>query len=173
MYLNLFPLQVNSPLAEVEEWVNERVGQSIQAGPATGVLHHFIIEPFLAHKPEEEYYICIHSHRWGEDWSVDSQPGQIIICFIPLKFLNWIKFITFSSQKRWHDSVYSRGRRWCGRRRCQSSQTRIRNRWNALFGRYQGQATHQRKQGITYMYMKTGLFFLGVGFQSGSSSMLI
>ena len=73
---SIIHIQVNAPLAEVEKWVDDRVGQTIQAGPASGVLHHFIVEPFLPHKPEEEYYICIHSHRWVRSIVFDLTTAQ-------------------------------------------------------------------------------------------------
>lgn len=34
-----------------------------KVGAATGKLRNFIIEPFVPHKPEEEYYVCIYSSR--------------------------------------------------------------------------------------------------------------
>ncbi len=37
-----------------------------QIGKATGKLRNFIIEPFLPHKQDEEAYICIYSHRFGD-----------------------------------------------------------------------------------------------------------
>lgn len=37
-----------------------------QVGKACGRLTNFIIEPFCTHKPEEEVYVCIYSHRNGD-----------------------------------------------------------------------------------------------------------
>ncbi len=34
-----------------------------QVGAAKGKLKHFIIEPFVAHKQEEEFYVCIYCER--------------------------------------------------------------------------------------------------------------
>lgn len=33
---------------------------------ATGKLRNFIIEPFIQHKPNEEVYVCIYSHRYAD-----------------------------------------------------------------------------------------------------------
>ena len=35
----------------------------MQVGEATGVLHNFIVEPFIPHAQNEEGYICIYSKR--------------------------------------------------------------------------------------------------------------
>lgn len=57
---------VNADIEGVKKWVSERMAKDIQIGKASGKLRHFIIEPFLPHKQEEEAYICIYSHRLGD-----------------------------------------------------------------------------------------------------------
>ena len=37
-----------------------------KVGKASGILNNFIIEPFIAHTQQEEFYICIYSNRDGE-----------------------------------------------------------------------------------------------------------
>ncbi|KZS14350.1 ATP-citrate synthase [Daphnia magna] len=59
-------IKVNVDLAQVQEWVNERIDKDVQVGKATGKLRRFIIEPFIAHKDEEEAYVCIYSERNGD-----------------------------------------------------------------------------------------------------------
>ena len=56
-------IKVNASLAEVKQWVGERLGKDQKIGKATGKLRSFIIEPFVAHKQEEEAYVCIYSVR--------------------------------------------------------------------------------------------------------------
>lgn len=56
-------IKVNVDFATVQEWVKERMGKDQKIGKATGKLRKFIIEPFLAHKDEEEAYVCILSSR--------------------------------------------------------------------------------------------------------------
>ena len=56
-------IKVNVDFAQVKEWVVERMGKDQVIGKATGKLRRFIIEPFLAHKQEEEAYVCIYSTR--------------------------------------------------------------------------------------------------------------
>ncbi|XP_076468519.1 LOW QUALITY PROTEIN: ATP-citrate synthase-like [Babylonia areolata] len=53
-------------LAGVKEWLTNKLGKDFQIGAATGKLKNFIIEPFIAHKQEEEYYVCIYSHRYAD-----------------------------------------------------------------------------------------------------------
>ncbi|GAA6065717.1 ATP-citrate synthase [Tachysurus ichikawai] len=35
-------------------------------GKAKGILKNFLIEPFVAHKQEEEFYVCIYAAREGD-----------------------------------------------------------------------------------------------------------
>lgn len=37
------------------------------AGNVSGVLKTFIVEPFVPHQPADEYYVCIHSEREGDE----------------------------------------------------------------------------------------------------------
>ena len=41
------------------------MGREVTVGRTTGTLGTFIVEPFVAHKPEEEYYACIYATREG------------------------------------------------------------------------------------------------------------
>jgi len=59
-------IKVNASLEQVQQWVSERMNQDVQVGRATGKLRRFIIEPFIAHKDEEEAYVCIYSERHGD-----------------------------------------------------------------------------------------------------------
>jgi ATP citrate (pro-S)-lyase len=52
---------------QVQEWIAARMDREIQVEHATGTLDHFIVEPFLPHAQQDEYYICIQSDRDGEE----------------------------------------------------------------------------------------------------------
>ncbi len=58
-------LYVNKAWDEAKNWIRERMNKQvtiIQAtGETTGILTHFLIEPFVPH--EEEYYLAITTHR--------------------------------------------------------------------------------------------------------------
>lgn len=59
-------IKVNIDLSQVQQWVDERINQEIQVGKASGKLRRFIIEPFIAHKDDEEAYVCVYSERNGD-----------------------------------------------------------------------------------------------------------
>ena len=62
--------------AGVKNWIVERMGKEIQVEHVTGTLDHFIVEPFVPHnEATDEYYICIQSHREGEEILFYSQGG--------------------------------------------------------------------------------------------------
>ena len=50
-------VRVDATLSEVQEWVSERMGRELIVEKATGKLCNFIVEPFLPHKPQEEFYV--------------------------------------------------------------------------------------------------------------------
>lgn len=52
-------VKVNANLKEVQEWVSERMDTEFTVDKAVGKLNNFIVEPFVAHKQEEEFYV-----RW-------------------------------------------------------------------------------------------------------------
>ncbi|KAF1787032.1 ATP-citrate synthase, citrate-binding domain [Phytophthora cactorum] len=60
-------LLLNATWAEVQDWVWERINKPIQVETVTGVLTHFIVEPFIKHGAADEHYVCIVSNRDGEE----------------------------------------------------------------------------------------------------------
>ncbi|KAK6166754.1 hypothetical protein SNE40_023379 [Patella caerulea] len=50
----------------VKEWLANKLGKDFEIGAAKGRLKNFIIEPFIAHQQNEEFYVCIHSHRYAD-----------------------------------------------------------------------------------------------------------
>lgn len=59
--LGLIKVNVNSQ--EAKKWIEERLGIDIQVGAASGPLKRFIIEPFVPHEQNEEFYVCIYAQR--------------------------------------------------------------------------------------------------------------
>ncbi|XP_033945628.1 ATP-citrate synthase [Pseudochaenichthys georgianus] len=57
---------VNLDLSGVREWLKTRLMRETTVGKAKGVLKNFLIEPFVAHKQEEEFYVCIYASREGD-----------------------------------------------------------------------------------------------------------
>ncbi|CAI5744614.1 unnamed protein product [Peronospora destructor] len=60
-------LLLNATWVEVQDWIWERINQPVQVETVTGVLTHFIVEPFLKHTGADEHYVCIVSNRDGEE----------------------------------------------------------------------------------------------------------
>lgn len=60
---------------QVKVWIGDRMEKEMQVEQAKGELDHFIVEPFLPHGQQDEYYICIQSDREGEEILFYSQGG--------------------------------------------------------------------------------------------------
>lgn len=60
------PVKVNTDVNGVKEFIEQHMLKDIQIRQTVGKLRNFIIEPFVAHKEEEEAYVCIYSHRNGD-----------------------------------------------------------------------------------------------------------
>jgi ATP citrate (pro-S)-lyase len=56
-------LALNKTWAEAKAWVGERAGKEQQVEHTTGVLRQFLVEPFVPHPQDTEYYININSVR--------------------------------------------------------------------------------------------------------------
>ena len=53
-------------------WVQEKAGKPVTVEKTTGTLNTFILEPFLPHPQDSEYYVCVNSAREG-DWILFTQ----------------------------------------------------------------------------------------------------
>ncbi|MFH0848342.1 MAG: ATP citrate lyase citrate-binding domain-containing protein [archaeon] len=68
-------LLLNANWKEAEEWINQRIRKPVTVGSVTGVLDHFIIEPFIPHNQSDEYYLAITSIREGDNVLFYHQGG--------------------------------------------------------------------------------------------------
>ncbi|KAL9599493.1 MAG: hypothetical protein Q9219_003832 [cf. Caloplaca sp. 3 TL-2023] len=59
-------LALNKTWPEARAWIESRAGKRQQVETVQGVLRHFLVEPFVPHPAETEYYINIHSVRDGD-----------------------------------------------------------------------------------------------------------
>ncbi|XP_026181163.1 ATP-citrate synthase [Mastacembelus armatus] len=57
---------VNLDLNGVKDWLKPRLMKETTVGKAKGILKNFLIEPFVPHKQEEEFYVCIYATREGD-----------------------------------------------------------------------------------------------------------
>ncbi len=69
-------LAINKSWEEVRAWIIERYGKEQRVEEVSGVLDTFIVEPFVPHKQEEEYYLCIISSR-SEDEILFHHEGGV------------------------------------------------------------------------------------------------
>lgn len=64
-------LAINVTWSEAIAWIQERMNQERQVEVVTGLLTHFVIEPFVIHQQQDEYYVCLQSFR---------RSDQILFC---------------------------------------------------------------------------------------------
>jgi ATP citrate (pro-S)-lyase len=56
-------LALNKSWADARQWIEERAGKTQRVETVDGVLRHFLVEPFVPHPQDTEYYININSVR--------------------------------------------------------------------------------------------------------------
>jgi ATP citrate (pro-S)-lyase len=59
-------LLLNADWKDAEKWIKERMKKPVTVGAVTGILDHFIVEPFVPHDQSDEYYLAILSERDGD-----------------------------------------------------------------------------------------------------------
>lgn len=59
-------LALNKTWDEAKPWIAARAGKPQKVESITGTLNNFIVEPFLPHPSNTEYYVCITSQREGD-----------------------------------------------------------------------------------------------------------
>ncbi|KAK3955514.1 ATP citrate lyase [Pseudoneurospora amorphoporcata] len=69
-------LALNKTWAEAKAWIAERAGKAQKVEHTEGVLRQFLVEPFVPHPQETEYYININSVRDG-DWILFYHEGGV------------------------------------------------------------------------------------------------
>ena len=69
-------LGLNKSWPEARKWIEERANKVQKVESVEGALTHFLVEPFVPHPQETEYYININSVREG-DWILFTDEGGI------------------------------------------------------------------------------------------------
>ncbi|KAG5635162.1 hypothetical protein H0H81_012188 [Sphagnurus paluster] len=59
-------LALNKTWDEAKPWIAQRAGKPQKVESITGTLNNFIVEPFLPHPSDTEYYVCVTSAREGD-----------------------------------------------------------------------------------------------------------
>ena len=52
-------LAINKSWSEVVNWIIERMNKECKVEVVSGIIDHFIVEPFVPHNHSDEYYICL------------------------------------------------------------------------------------------------------------------
>eukprot|EP01038_Epipyxis_sp_PR26KG_P004548 gene4548-6419_t len=60
-------LAINKTWDEVVAWIKERMNKECKVEVVTGILDHFIVEPFVPHAQSDEYYLCLQSFRDNDE----------------------------------------------------------------------------------------------------------
>jgi ATP citrate (pro-S)-lyase len=60
-------LGINKTWEEAQAWITERRNKEMQVEVVSGILDHFIVEPFVPHEQSDEYYICLQSYRNNDE----------------------------------------------------------------------------------------------------------
>ncbi|KIO21410.1 hypothetical protein M407DRAFT_245492 [Tulasnella calospora MUT 4182] len=60
-------LALNKDWNDAKAWIAERAGKPVKVETITGTLNNFIVEPFLPHPSDAEFYVCINSDREGDN----------------------------------------------------------------------------------------------------------
>ncbi|KAG8926476.1 citrate synthase [Tulasnella sp. 417] len=60
-------LALNKDWSDAKAWIAERAGKPVKVETITGTLNNFIVEPFLPHPSDAEFYVCINSDREGDN----------------------------------------------------------------------------------------------------------
>ena len=68
-------LLLNADWKDAEKWIKERMNKPVTVGTVTGILDHFIVEPFVPHNENDEYYLAILSQREGDQILFHHQGG--------------------------------------------------------------------------------------------------
>ncbi len=68
-------LLLDATWPEAQAWIEERMGKVAQVEHLSGVIDHFIVEPFLPHEERDEYYLAIRSLREGDEILFYHQGG--------------------------------------------------------------------------------------------------
>jgi len=69
-------LALNKSWADARAWIAQRANKEVKVETVDGYLRNFLVEPFVPHPQETEYYICIQSVREG-DWIFFTHEGGV------------------------------------------------------------------------------------------------
>ncbi|MFH1786714.1 MAG: ATP citrate lyase citrate-binding domain-containing protein [archaeon] len=71
-------LLLNANYPEAQKWIKERMNKKFTVGKTTGILTDFMIEPFVPHDGNEEYYVAIKTEREGDTVYFSTKGGIFV-----------------------------------------------------------------------------------------------
>ncbi|CAO1627408.1 unnamed protein product [Parajaminaea phylloscopi] len=79
-------LKLNADWADARQWIQDRAGKPQKVEAVTGTLNNFIVEPFVPHPADTEFYVCITSAREG-DYVLFTHEGGVDVGDVDAKAL--------------------------------------------------------------------------------------
>jgi len=68
-------IKIDATYDEAKRWIEDRMNKEATIGKVTDKLTHFLIEPFVPHEKEKEYYVAITSNRDGDTIYFSTKGG--------------------------------------------------------------------------------------------------
>jgi ATP citrate (pro-S)-lyase len=62
---------------KAEKWIRKRMDRPVTVDTVTGILDHFIVEPFVPHDEEDEHYVAITAQREGDTILFHHEGGGV------------------------------------------------------------------------------------------------
>ncbi|UCE28499.1 MAG: ATPase [Candidatus Bathyarchaeota archaeon] len=66
---------LNATFEQARKWIKERMNKEVTIGKTTGKLSHFLVEPFVPHERNKEYFVAITSNRQGDVIHLSAHGG--------------------------------------------------------------------------------------------------
>lgn len=101
-------LKLNADWADARDWISQRAGKPQQVEAVTGTLNNFIVEPFVPHPADTEFYVCINSAREG-DYILFTHEGGVDVGDVDAKALKLLISAdpadSFPSRDEWKSTL--------------------------------------------------------------------
>lgn len=71
-------LLIDANWKEAKKWIEERMNKETKVGEVTGTLTHFLVEPFVKHDENEEWYVAIKTGREADTVYFSTKGGIFV-----------------------------------------------------------------------------------------------
>ncbi|CAO1630639.1 unnamed protein product [Sympodiomycopsis kandeliae] len=101
-------LKLNADWQDAKQWIVERAGKAQKVESVTGTLNNFIVEPFVPHPADTEFYVCINSAREG-DYILFTHEGGVDVGDVDAKALKLLvpsdPAAPFPAREQWKSTL--------------------------------------------------------------------